>query len=52
MPSVGKLPLLRHCQEVQIVIISSFLGFAPAEDPQILGLCIIHDPKGSIMEGQ
>ena len=26
--------------------ISSFLGFAPAEDPQILGLCIIHDPKG------
>ena len=26
--------------------ISSFLGFAPAEDPQILGLCIIHDPPG------
>ena len=26
--------------------ISSFLGFAPAEDPQILGLCIIHDPQG------
>ena len=26
--------------------ISSFLGFAPAEDPKILGLCIIHDPKG------
>ena len=26
--------------------ISSFLGFAPAEDPQILGLCIIYDPKG------
>ena len=26
--------------------ISSSLGFAPAEDPQILGLCIIHDPKG------
>ena len=26
--------------------ISSFLGFAPADDPQILGLCIIHDPKG------
>ena len=46
MPSVGKLPLLRHCQEVQIVIFPHFLGFAPAEDPQILGLCIIHDPKG------
>lgn len=26
--------------------ISSFLGFAPAENPQVLGLCIIHDPKG------
>ena len=26
--------------------ISSFLGFSPAEDPQILALCIIHDPKG------
>lgn len=26
--------------------ISSFLGFAPAEDPKILGLCIIHDPQG------
>ena len=26
--------------------ISSFLGFMPAENPQILGLCIIHDPQG------
>ena len=26
--------------------ISSFLGFAPAENPQILGICIIHDPQG------
>lgn len=26
--------------------ISSFLGFAPAEDPKILALCIIHDPQG------
>lgn len=26
--------------------ISSFLEFAPAEDPQVLALCIIHDPKG------
>ena len=26
--------------------ISSFLGFAPAKDPQILGICIIHNPKG------
>ena len=26
--------------------ISSFLGFMPADDPQVLGLCVIHDPKG------
>lgn len=26
--------------------ISSFLGFAPSDDPQIIGLCIIRDPKG------
>lgn len=26
--------------------ISSFLGFAPADDPQVLALVIIHDPKG------
>lgn len=26
--------------------ISSFLGFAPADDPQILGMVIIYDPQG------
>lgn len=26
--------------------ISSFLGFAPAEDPQIIGLVVIHNPQG------
>lgn len=26
--------------------ISSFLGFAPAEDPVVLGICLIHDPQG------
>ncbi|MCI9197459.1 MAG: peptidoglycan glycosyltransferase [Lachnospiraceae bacterium] len=26
--------------------ISSFVGFAPAEDPQVLGLCIINNPQG------
>ena len=26
--------------------ISSFLGFTPAETPQILGICLIHDPQG------
>ncbi len=26
--------------------ISSFIGFAPAEDPRVVGLCVIHNPKG------
>ena len=26
--------------------ISSFLGFAPADNPQVLGLCIIYNPQG------
>ena len=26
--------------------ISSFLGFVPAEDPRILGICIINNPQG------
>ena len=26
--------------------ISSFLGFAPADDPQILGIVVIHNPQG------
>lgn len=26
--------------------ISSFIGFAPAEDPQILGMVVIHNPQG------
>jgi len=26
--------------------ISSFVGFAPADNPQILGLVVIHNPKG------
>ena len=26
--------------------ISSFIGFAPANDPQILGMCVIYDPQG------
>lgn len=26
--------------------ISSFIGFAPADDPRILGMCIIYDPQG------
>lgn len=26
--------------------ISSFLGFAPTDDPQVIGVCIIRDPQG------
>ena len=31
--------------------ISSFLGFAPAEKPTVLGLCIIHNPQGMYYGG-
>jgi stage V sporulation protein D (sporulation-specific penicillin-binding protein) len=31
--------------------ISSFLGFAPADDPQVLGLCIIYNPQGTYYGG-
>ena len=31
--------------------ISSFIGFAPANDPQVLGLCVIHDPQGTYYGG-
>ena len=26
--------------------ISSFIGFAPAEDPKVLAMCVIHNPQG------
>ena len=26
--------------------IASFIGFAPAEDPQVLAIVIIHEPQG------
>ena len=32
--------------------ISSFLGFAPADDPQILGMCVIYNPQGVYYGGQ
>ena len=31
--------------------ISSFLGFAPAEDPKVLALCIIYVPQGMYYGG-
>ena len=32
--------------------IASFLGFAPADDPQVLALAIIHNPQGTYYGGQ
>lgn len=32
--------------------IASFIGFAPADDPQVLALAIIHNPKGVYYGGQ
>ena len=26
--------------------VSSFIGFAPADDPQVVGMAIIYDPQG------
>ncbi len=31
--------------------ISSFLGFAPADNPQVLAICIIHNPQGGYYGG-
>ena len=31
--------------------ISSFLGFTPAEDPEILAMCVITRPKGTYYGG-
>ena len=32
--------------------ISSFLGFAPADDPQVMAICIIDTPQGQYYGGQ
>ena len=32
--------------------ISSFIGFAPADDPQVIAIAIIHTPKGIYYGGQ
>ncbi|MDR2045126.1 MAG: peptidoglycan glycosyltransferase [Clostridium sp.] len=34
------------------VYIASFLGFAPAQDPQVIALAIVHNPKGVYYGGQ
>ena len=33
-------------------VIVSFMGFAPADDPQIMALCIIDTPQGQYYGGQ
>ena len=45
-PSEERQRLPRHCQEVQISTLHPFSGFAPADNPKVLGLVIINDPKG------
>ena len=42
----GKQPHPRHFPEVQTDIFLLFWVLLPANDPQVLALCIIHDPKG------
>ena len=34
------------CREVPNKYISSFIGFAPADDPQVIALCVINNPQG------
>ena len=46
MPSVENCHFSDTAKKCKYVIFPLFWVFAPAEDPQILGLCIIHDPKG------
>ena len=52
MPPLKAIPLAEKQPHPQTLprsanrYISSFLGFAPAEEPKVLALCIIHDPQG------
>lgn len=46
IPLVERLQHRRPFQEVRICYISSFLGFTPADEPEIIGICLIHDPTG------
>lgn len=44
--TVGRQLLHRHSREVIINISHRFWGFAPAEDPQVIGLIVIDNPQG------
>ena len=52
MPSVGKLPLLRHCQEVQIVIFPLFWDLHLQKIRRYWDCVLFMIRKESIMEGQ
>ena len=41
----GKRLLQRHFREAQTNIYPR-LGFAPASNPQVIGLCVINNPQG------
>lgn len=42
----GKTATSQTLQRSANKYISSFVGFAPADDPQILGMCVIYNPQG------
>lgn len=44
--SAGKQLLLRHCPEVPTGIFPLFSVLLRADDPVILGVCIIYNPQG------
>ena len=52
MPSVGKLPLLRHCQEVQTVIFPLFWDLHLQKIRRYWDCVLFMIRKESIMEGQ
>ena len=42
----GKTATSQTLPRSQNKYISSFIGFAPADDPRVLGMCLIYDPQG------
>ncbi|MFQ9153470.1 MAG: penicillin-binding transpeptidase domain-containing protein [Blautia sp.] len=46
IPSAGKTATSETIPRSAHRYISSFLGFTPAENPTVLGICVIHDPQG------
>ena len=44
--SEARLPTSQTLPRSANKYISSFIGFAPAEDPQVLGIVVIRNPQG------